>query len=1024
MNDPRGSYWRKWDLHIHTPESFHWNGGKRFADMTPEEKEASLDSIVQAINDSDVAAFSIVDYWTFDGYEALVARVAAGKADLKKAVFPGMELRVEAPVNYRLNVQVLLSDKLTPQQRADFKAALRISGLDRGISEEALIEFARTLSPDKAAKHGFTGNYTDDLLQLFQLGSQTAEVTRQSLRQAKKAIPSDTCFIVLPYDTSDGLEKLDWEAHPCADQYFMQSADIFETRSPNNVDLFLGRKNAANEKFFDNFLKTMGGRPKPAVSGSDAHKIQDYGKFPGDRITWIKADSTFAGLRKTLIEPADRTYIGLFPEQLQNLDSHPTKFIRSVTIRKKIGSTFNEHWFDCELPFNPGLIAIIGNKGNGKSAFGETVGLLGKTQNTAAFSFLSEKRFRQPKNNKAAHFAGTLEWASGGLETSTLDKDPDQNAYELVKYIPQHFLEKLCNELGTTAETSFDEELRSVIFSHVKEEDRLGRTSLDDLIDYKTTQANKKIEIFKQELNEITSKVITLEKRASSEHRTKLEGALGAKQHELESHEKNKPSEIPMPEASPEQKENLEALTKQLTAKKEELANVDSTISDIKKKLGCTNLLVSAAHRLISVIENLERQVDSFKFEAASDIEKLGLKESDIISFKVSKDPAISRLSTLIVEKTKLERELDESEKGSQAEKREKLEDELTVIQSQLDAPHKDFEAYLAKKTAWENTRKKITGSKVTPGSIEFYKAQLENLVCIPDELASERKRAVEKSKEIFREKAVLADVYRELYSPVQEFINSNPVAKEHLQLFFNVEIADTGFADTFFTYVSQGVRGTYCGTEEGRQRLSKLLSGSDLSSEDGVAQFLERLIASLLIDERDGKSATEVSTIVKKGQSSQSLYDFVYGLDYLRPRYSLGIAGKALHELSPGERGALLLVFYLLVDQNDIPLIIDQPEENLDNQTVFKLLVPCFKEAKKRRQIVVITHNPNLAVVCDAEQIICCSIDKHDGNRLTYTPGSIENQKINQLIVDILEGTRPAFDNRGEKYLDTSKIQ
>ena len=59
---------------------------------------------------------------------------------------------------------------------------------------------------------------------------------------------------------------------------------------------------------------------------------------------------------------------------------------------------------------------------------------------------------------------------------------------------------------------------------------------------------------------------------------------------------------------------------------------------------------------------------------------------------------------------------------------------------------------------------------------------------------------------------------------------------------------------------------------------------------------------------------------------------------------------GAPEEQLSPGERGNLLLIFYLLVDQNDIPLVIDQPEENLDNQTVFKTLVPSIKDAKKRR--------------------------------------------------------------------------
>jgi hypothetical protein len=64
-----------------------------------------------------------------------------------------------------------------------------------------------------------------------------------------------------------------------------------------------------------------------------------------------------------------------------------------------------------------------------------------------------------------------------------------------------------------------------------------------------------------------------------------------------------------------------------------------------------------------------------------------------------------------------------------------------------------------------------------------------------------------------------------------------------------------------------------------------------------------------------------------------------------------------------------------------------------------------------------MVTHNPNIAVVCDAEQIIHASIDRANNNRITYTTGAIEDPTINKLIVNVLEGTRPAFDNRGSKY-------
>nr|WP_201450566.1 hypothetical protein [Moraxella osloensis] len=80
-------------------------------------------------------------------------------------------------------------------------------------------------------------------------------------------------------------------------------------------------------------------------------------------------------------------------------------------------------------------------------------------------------------------------------------------------------------------------------------------------------------------------------------------------------------------------------------------------------------------------------------------------------------------------------------------------------------------------------------------------------------------------------------------------------------------------------------------------------------------------------------------------------------------------------------------------------------------------LLVPIIKEAKKNRQVIMVTHNPNLAVVCDAEQIIYANFDRQDGNKITYTSGSIENKEIRQHIVDVLEGTKPAFINRQRKY-------
>ena len=98
-------------------------------------------------------------------------------------------------------------------------------------------------------------------------------------------------------------------------------------------------------------------------------------------------------------------------------------------------------------------------------------------------------------------------------------------------------------------------------------------------------------------------------------------------------------------------------------------------------------------------------------------------------------------------------------------------------------------------------------------------------------------------------------------------------------------------------------------------------------------------------------------------------------------------------------------------------PLVIDQPEHNLDNESIMHLLVPCFKEAARRRQVIVVTHNPNLAVVADADQVIHARIDRADGHRIEYVTGSLESSSVSKLVVNVLEGTLPAFQQRGSVY-------
>ena len=98
----------------------------------------------------------------------------------------------------------------------------------------------------------------------------------------------------------------------------------------------------------------------------------------------------------------------------------------------------------------------------------------------------------------------------------------------------------------------------------------------------------------------------------------------------------------------------------------------------------------------------------------------------------------------------------------------------------------------------------------------------------------------------------------------------------------------------------------------------------------------------------------------------------WLFGTDHITVRYEISYDGVDIRKLSPGTRGIVLLLLYLaLDDSDDRPLIIDQPEENLDPKSVFDELVALFVAAKAKRQVIMVTHNANLVINTDADQII-----------------------------------------------------
>jgi wobble nucleotide-excising tRNase len=337
-----------------------------------------------------------------------------------------------------------------------------------------------------------------------------------------------------------------------------------------------------------------------------------------------------------------------------------------------------------------------------------------------------------------------------------------------------------------------------------------------------------------------------------------------------------------------------------------------------------------------------------------------------------------------------------------------------------LDAPNKQYQAYQEALKAWEKGKQLIEGDADKSDTLKYFQAQIKyTKEQLPQEINAVQAQRLALARKVHESIAAIKDVYDELFAPVQELIERSVIIKEGFKLTFDSSIIERSFQRDFFeTYINQGVAGSFCGKEKGAALLEELRADYDFNKADDAIAFVDKITLHLQQDMRSAQQGKMlINSQLRKHVEPKHLYDYLWSFRYLEPEYSLKLDGKDLSLLSPGERGTLLLVFYLLVDRSNEPIIVDQPEENLDSQTVYRLLIPVIKEVKKRRQIIMVTHSPNIAVVCDAEQIIHAFIDRANGNRVIYTMGSIESPQINKYLVDVLEGTRPAFDNRGSKY-------
>ena len=910
----RGSEWRKWDLHIHTPASFFWKGGKNLSEMTTVERKTAIESFIKTVNESDVAVFAIQDYWTFDWVTELRKYVEDNPKKLIKTVLPGMELRIECSADFRLNIHVVLSDTVTNQQLSDFKSALKIRiGQDtKNLSNDALIEFAKSLDKSKSKKHGYEDPATLTENKLLELGSKTAEVTRDSLTKAFENIPKGAGFILLPYDTSDGLINLNWEEHPQDDNFFMQTAHIFESRDQKNIDLFNGVKTEANKDFFQNFYKTIGNISKPCVSGSDAHNFSEYGKYPSEKVTWIKANPSFEGLKQITYDPMDRVKI----QQLKPEEKSTYSIIDKVEYKNSNGELKTVY-------LNQNLNSLIGSRAQGKSNLLKNI----------AYSVDPEQcNLRGVQNKDFLHLNSVkVTWMDG--KENTLSES--ENKEKGILFIPQKYLGELVYEkdprFDSFSMNLFEnkDDFQKALEDYRKFEDInvLMVTSLiREIMAVRSTGIDKaeklkklgKKEDYDKEINDINTKI-------------KKFGKTTVTQEEIKDYETLRTNKV--------EKEKRLKLIQQDIASYKDLKNEDVISSE---------------------------KIHDFEFSKSS-FEKI--EKRLLVSDKEFKKEFIDEeIKTLAEEETEVKKHIVEDNK-----KIEPLQDNIKKNKALLDL------------TDLLKTKKEVR----------------EQIVELQKDISALRKEYGEKKNELISSYLKFEDEYKKLKIDLGVLKYSQ------------VKITVAYDEESFRKFVEENIN-YYNSTAFKKNEDDKFAKAKEFLtnptvwtySRSGFLALFKEIVDAILAGKLLLKSGRDIETVLT------NLFKNRYKIDFLQ-----SIANKKgvkFPEMSDGEQMLTLLEFIFKFDDYKYPVLLDQPEDDLDSRAISTIIVDFIRSEKQERQIIIASHNANLVVCGDSEEVIISEKKGTAANpNFEYLTGSIEEGIINKEIVEILEGGKIALRKR-----------
>jgi len=938
--------------------------------------ERYLDALESA--DPAIESLGLTDYLLTRCYEEVLAAKNAGRLRSVGLLFCNIEIRlgIETKAGKGVNMHLLVSPE-DPKH---------VEEINRFLSK-LTFSFAKDTyccNPDDLRRLGYAhdSSIQDDEVAL-RAGVNQFKVSFEQLRKLYDSTDwaQNNVLIAVAGSSNDGTAGLqDETASFAATRKEIEAfAHIIFTATPKTIEFWRGEGVLPVEE-----LERGYDGPKPCLHGSDAHSLAKVAQPDNDRRCWIKGSATFEALRQACLEPRTRVHIGPTPPEIETPYSIVSVATPTLPWLAKQPQLLNE-----------GMVAIIGARGSGKTALADLVAHAGNSPRPIE----GEESFLTRAKPFLSSATVTADWSDGTHSEHALSQAPTD--YAEVHYLTQQFVDRLCSSVAESDELL--NEIKRVVFLAHPPESRLGADSFNALVRLRSSETQLAVQSLNQRLDQLSQDLLT-------ERNWYLRRA---------------------------------GITKDLQKIKEELSKVDASRKQLIKPGGrerseyysrLTSVIstrettIQALTRKRQAYVKLQHEAERYKTrvfpQALSDLQRahgeallttdewakmLPSFADDPMAMLTAKQDEQSALIKTATDQAGAAPTITMTIEQLGTCSLEALRTEQNTIGEQIGADQKNAQRLrqLAQLQATHEARR--TQLEEDQARAEQSPARLEGIL-------AERAKLYERFFDLITEEC---DILAELYAPLGAKLQgaSNSASKLRLRVVRSVDV--NRWARDIESLLDLRKNGEF----RGRGALAEIATEDLLPSwQTGTAQ--EAAAAMETFRGKYNQALLDQSPIDREADEYQQwvvdLARYQYSTDHIRVHYSIEYDGVSITQLSPGTRGIVLLLLYLALDVEDArPLIIDQPEENLDPQSVYTELVALFREARLRRQVIIVTHNANLVVNADVDQVIVASCTKHRGGHppeFSYVSGGLEDEMIREHVCKILEGGETAFKERARR--------